>query len=208
MARINWSRYTSDTKMISLYGNRIAEMNWKDAPNGLLEIDLSNNEIAEMIWEGAPIGLQWISLDGNQITEMNWEGVPEDVEIFPRKLNDLKNKFMKHIKFMKYIKFMEYIQFMEYKAKLPKPITHRIKHLSLVSTKNIRYKMVKKTLRKIVPRNNGEGIGISPGTLNTKKTKKYKKKIQKLKNTKKNTCKYMCFFWFYPGYNKRYMVKN
>ena len=134
MACIDWSEYNSDTKEIDLLDNEITEIIWEGAPSGLERIDLdSNHQITEIIWEGAPRGLKKIDLRGNRKTKMNWEGVPEDVEILPEDLNDLKNKYIPTS--MKYIKS---------KAKLLRPITHRIKHLSLVNPKNNRYKVVKK----------------------------------------------------------------
>ena len=132
MVRMDWSEYDSDNDVFDLSEIRITEMNWEGAPSGLFWISLKDNQNTEMNWEGAPSGLKKIDLEYNQITEINWEGVPEDVEIFPYYLNDLKNKY---IKSMKYIKS---------KAKLLRPITHRIKHLSLVNPKNNRYKVVKK----------------------------------------------------------------
>ena len=133
MVCIDWSRYTSDTIIIDdLSYNQITEMNWEGAPSGLQVIDLGSNRITKMNWEGAPTGLQKIYLGSNRITKMNWEGVPEDIEISPRKLNDLKDEYIKSIKYIKS------------KAKYLRSITDQIKHLSLTNPENSKCNVVRK----------------------------------------------------------------
>ena len=135
MVCIDWSIYSLDTKMIDLECNQITEMNWYRcyaSPSGLQVISLLDNLITEMNWEGAPSSLKDIYLQGNRITKMNWEGAPGDVEILPRKLNDLKDEYIKSIKYIKS------------KSKHLRPITDQIKHLSLTNPENSKCNVVRK----------------------------------------------------------------
>lgn len=64
MTKIDWSKYTSDTKIINLKRSGITELIWEGCPSGLKEIDLGYNMITEFKWENCPKGLEEIHLEG------------------------------------------------------------------------------------------------------------------------------------------------